>query len=340
MIKSATSLSQKFDVHVFNRNRRNEFDFRTHSLHIPFKTGFLFYLFLNVNSLLKLLFKKTDIILAVDLDTIPATYIASKLKRVPIVYDAHEYYVESPELDQRQFVKSFWARIANFFLPKIKHNYTVCQSLVDILSKQYKQKYQLIINAPRKYHLPSTTDSKEKIILYQGVLNIGRGLEEMIEALLYIEGFKFHIAGDGDIKKVLMKLTEDLTLNDRVIFLGKLNPEELKLVTNEAWLGINLLDGSNKNYFYSLANKHLDYIQHELPSLSMDFPEYRRINEEYEVSILMKDLNPKAIASSIQELNNHPEKYQKLVSNCRKAKEIYSWENQEKELISFFENIS
>ena len=76
------------------------------------------------------------------------------------------------------------------------------------------------------------------IIWYQGVLNVGRGLEHMIEAMIHLPEYRFYLAGDGDISSKLKKLVVDLNLTNRVLFLGKLSPNQLN-IENLSWEAIS-----------------------------------------------------------------------------------------------------
>ena len=72
-------------------------------------------------------------------------------------------------------------------------------------------------------------------------------------------------------------------LAKKVIFKGYVKPKELPKITAKASIGLNLLENKSLNYYYSLANKAFDYIQAEIPAIHMDFPEYRQLNQTYEV---------------------------------------------------------
>ncbi len=340
MLKTCTSLSKAYEVHIYSKGLIEHKSFLSHKIPLIIEQGFLFYAWFNFYLFFKLLFKKTDVILAVDLDSIPSAYLLSKLKNTSLVYDAHEFYVESPELDHRPFVKWFWEKIANFCLPRIKYNYTVCQSLVDILGEKYRTKYELIQNVPFKQKLVSR-DFKDRLegpILYQGVLNIGRGLEELIMAMPMIDK-ELWICGDGDISHQLKDLVSKLNLEDKVLFKGKVKPHQLKEITKVACLGINLLDGKNKNYYYSLANKHFDYMHAAVPIIGMRFPEYIRINSTYEVAVLLENLDIPNIQNNINDLLNDHKRYHLLHSNCLKSKELFSWQNEELKLLDFYKSI-
>ncbi|WP_205127803.1 hypothetical protein, partial [Okeania hirsuta] len=60
-------------------------------------------------------------------------------------------------------------------------------------------------------------------------------------------------------------LTKELDLQKQVKFLGYLDPEELRRITPQAHLGLNLLENKGLSYYYSLANKTFDYLQAGLP---------------------------------------------------------------------------
>jgi hypothetical protein len=71
----------------------------------------------------------------------------------------------------------------------------------------------------------------------------------------------------------------------------------------------------------------------------MDFEEYKRINEEYEVAVLINDLSISSVANSLHFLLNNKEVYLRLQKNCIRAREIFNWQNEEKKLIRFYEKL-
>jgi glycosyltransferase involved in cell wall biosynthesis len=115
-------------------------------------------------------------------------------------------------------------------------------------------------------------------------------------------------------------------------------PAELPALTKQAWLGLNLLENLGLSYYYSLANKAFDYIQAGLPSVQMDFPEYRALQEEFGVFCLLKTLSPDSLTLAIQQLMEHPEQYNSLQENCLEAAKVLCWEKEEKQLLALFEN--
>jgi len=328
------------------------FTFSTKRFRCFFNKGVAFYAEYNIRLFLYLLFVRFDAVCSIDLDTILAGFYAAKWRNKIQIYDAHEYFTEVPELVERPKVKAVWEKIANLTIPNISFAYTVGQGLQQIFSKRYGVDFGLIRNVPfavnetlskadldavlHKYKIPHTD---KKVILYQGALNDGRGLEEAIRAMVTIDNAILWIAGEGDLSQELRQLTSQLQLNDKVVFLGFVLPNDLKAITQLSDIGLNLLKNKGLNYYYSLANKCFDYIQAEKPALHRNFPEYQAINEAYEIGILLDDLSSASIANALTKLLNDSLFYKQLQANCRKAKTVYVWEKEAVKLIDFYDNI-
>ncbi len=304
-----------------------------------FQKGKLFYAEYNVRLFFFLLLNFFDTVCAIDLDTVLPCFLIGKIKNKTIVYDAHEYFTEVPEVVERPFTKRIWEAIADFCIPKIKYCYTVGEGLADIFSKRYNVDFQVIRNISVAKNQDFLKEKNAiKVILYQGALNVGRGLEQYIEAMQWVENAELHLAGDGDIRTHLEQLVCDFKVEKKVVFLGKLKPNELTKITQNAFLGLNLLENKGLSYYYSLANKTFDYIQAEIPALHPDFPEYQAIMTKYEIGILL-DLEPKKIADCITELLNDTQKYAHFQEECRRAKKVFTWENEEPKLIEFYKKM-
>ena len=190
-----------------------------------FNRGFLFYAEYNIRLFLFLLFSKKDILLSNDLDTLIPNFIISKLQGKKLVFDSHELFSEVPELVNKPLRKKFWQQLENYFIPKVKNCYTVCESIAAYYNKNYNTFFKVVRNCPYdkpniKSSLPINTHEK-KIILYQGAINLGRGLELMIDTMNYLDDFIFIIIGNGDILEQLQQKVIKLKLNDKVFFLGK-----------------------------------------------------------------------------------------------------------------------
>ena len=308
-----------------------------------FNKGAMFYACYNIRLFFFLLFKKADIFLSNDLDTLPANFLVSEIRNKKLVYDSHEYYTEVPELVNRPKIKRIWESIEKSILPKIKYSYTVCNSIADIYNKKYAvdmkvvrniSECELLMNA-HKVRLPEIVNDK-KIILYQGSVNTGRGTEYVIEAMQYVGNAVFIIIGDGDIKEKLQQKVSDLKLEQKVLFIGKLPLDKLYVYTKVADIGISLEENIGLNYYYALPNKLFDYIRAQVPVLVSHLPEIENIVKTYDIGCFIENHNPEHIAEKINYMLNSPEEYQKWKKNLKKASAELCWEDEEQVLKEIF----
>ncbi|MEL7121907.1 MAG: glycosyltransferase [Bacteroidota bacterium] len=347
MIRICNSLQQAgYQVLLLGRLKKNSKplvnrSFQQKRLYCFFQKGKWFYLEYNLRLTLFLLFKQADIFNAVDLDTILPNLIAAKLKRKKLVYDAHEYFTEVPEVIRRPAIKKIWERIAAFAVPKVDLAYTVGPQLAKIMGKRYDKNFEVIRNLPLQQNFPLTKPNNEsKIILYQGMLNEGRGLEQFILAMHHIENAVFWLVGSGDLMEELQRLVKKEALEEKVIFKGFVPPDQLREYTIKADLGINLLENTGLSYYYSLANKALDYIQAGLPSLQMNYPEYAHINGQYNCFVLLNELEPDDIAKCVNSLLEINETYHQISKNCLSAAKTLNWEQEQLKLFDIYKGLN
>ena len=307
-----------------------------------FNRGFLFYASYNVRLFLFLLSRKEiSLLVSNDLDTLPANFLVSRIRKKSLVYDSHEYFTEVPELIDRKFVKRFWEKLEKFLVPKVDFACTVNETLAKLYSAKYGIAFHVIRNLPDKtgpiidYHIPDHL-SGLKLILYQGSVNRDRGLEEMMELLTDLPYAALIIAGDGDVLNELKLYARELNLEDRIFFAGRLCPMKLKSLTSKVHLGISLEKKTNMNYFYALPNKLFDYIQACVPIVCSGFPEMKRILDEYEVGISVDPSDRGKLKKTIEMALNDEELRETWKRNCQVASEILSWKNEQKELIYLY----
>src|SRR5207253_931566 len=135
------------------------------------------------------------------------------------------------------------------------------------------------------------------------------------------------ICGKGDIFDELVALTKKWRIEEKIIILGYLPPSKLKQYIRNACAGCLLLENKGLSYYYSLANKFFDYMHAGIPQITIDFPEYRFINDEVNVAILIP-LKVEAIVNAATLLLVDASYYQKLVENTKVASQQYNWQRE------------
>jgi glycosyltransferase involved in cell wall biosynthesis len=315
--------------------------FKTKRFRLAFNRSFLFYLEYNLRFFFFGLFKSVDLIVANDLDTLLACSLLAKIKRVPVIYDSHEYFTESVGLQGRERVRNVWMKLEETFLPKVSKAYTVSEPIASAYKEKYGVDFKLVRNFPSVSHFPVLKNEvffpSKKVILYQGVFNPNRGLEETIKAMTFLDDeFLFVLAGYGELELVLKTLVHQLGLEKRVIFTGKLPYTEMMQYTYQAFVGIALEAPVGKSFEYSLPNKVFDYIHASLPFISLGTPEVRKIIDKDDVGVIINDNQPQTIADAIQLLADNSVRYNQLKENQRAVKHNYTWENETKVLDAVF----
>jgi len=307
-----------------------------------FNRGFLFYAEFNTRLFWTLLNEKKSLLYANDLDTLLPNFLVAKISRTPLVYDSHEYFTEVPELQNRTFVKSIWEKLEASLFPRLNNVITVNDKLAEIYSKKYNVRVTTIRNVPRLIQAESLKTVEEtvekshkeskQILIYQGALNLGRGIELMIDCMEFLPDAKLLIVGAGDITEELKLRVKDQGLGDRIHFLGRLNPKELKKLTSNASIGFSLEEDLGLNYRYALPNKIFDYIHAGIPVIVSDLPIMSKLVLETGIGEVLTERSSRALADLVREVLLKQKSYRKNL--CTAARK-FNW-NEEKKIFQKF----
>lgn len=340
-----------YDVTLVGRKQRKslplqERAYRTKRMFLLFEKGPLFYLEYQKRLFWYLIFHKVDVLVSNDLDTLLPNFLVSKLKGAELVYDSHEIFCEVPELQNNPMKKNIWKRLERWIFPRLKHVFTVNDSIAKIYSEEYKVPVKVIRNIPplanQRKLKPSTKQElgipqNKKVIVLQGAgINIDRGAEEAVDAMQYVTDAVLMIVGSGDVIALLHQMVKKLNLTEKVIFVGKVPFEKLLQYTHHADLGLTLDKDTNINYRYSLPNKLFDYIHAGVPVLASEVVEIKKIIDEYKVGDCIQSHDPKHIAEKINSILNNETQLQDWKKNCKIAAENLNWENEEKFLTQVY----
>jgi len=347
--------------------------YRTQRMRLLFIRSAFFYLEYNFRLLLRLLRLRPDAVWANDTDTLAACTLAARMLRKPLLFDAHELFTEVPELIGRPGVQAVWRWVERTCLPHVAVGYTVCQSV----AKEYRRRYGVEMhvvrnlgeggmraeggsgeNAAEMHAKPASGLTFEgeqpeiRTLLYQGAVNVGRGVREAIDALEWLPEWRLVVAGDGDVRAELQSYAASLPWGERVTFLGRVEPQALHELTRQAYLGICLLEDLGLNYRYALPNRVGDFIQAGVPLLATDFVEIRRVMEEYGTGALTeacpREKNGEEYRAYVRRLAATIEETQRLwqemtaeerEARFARARKELCWENEKKQLLAPLDTI-
>lgn len=265
---------------------------------------------------------------------------------VKIVYDPREY-VRAQNINKTN--KLIMLYLERKYIKQINKIITVGDFIADFYQKDYslEERPTVLRNIPfyykkiekNKNYLKEKLNisNKKRILLYQGALMKGRGLEKLLYILSNLpENFVLVFMGEGILKNDLKLKIKELKIEDRIFFMLVDNKELLKY-TSSADIGMCLIENICKSYYYCLPNKFFEYIQSEIPIICSDFPEMEKLINDYKIGKVSSPENIKEITKNILELIT--KKDEKIEINLKIAKMELCWENEEKKLLSLYESL-
>jgi glycosyltransferase involved in cell wall biosynthesis len=301
-----------------------------------FKKGFLFYMFFNIRLFIFLLFNKYDLLVSNDLDTLLPCFLISKLKKLPLVYDSHEYFTGVPEIQNRPFVRWVWKSIERSVFPYLKYVMTVSDSIAVQYEHEYGLRPVTVRNCSMRTgnispftHEELGINPANLLLILQGTgINIDRGGEELIEAVDLTENVSLLIVGTGDQLDYLTRKVTALQLNERIRFIPKCPWLTLMRYTRSADAGLSLDKNSNLNYKFSLPNKLFDYISAGIPVIASDLTEISGILSQYNCGVVIPEVTPEEISRAIIALRDNRGFLSEMKRNSTIASESLNWETE------------
>lgn len=290
--------------------------------------------------LFQILKNKADektVLLANDLDALWPNYVISKKLNTPLVFDSHEIFTEMPAI-QGKVSQKIWRLLERKLVPNIHYMMTESFSYAEWFQNKYKVKPIVVRNIPKKISQNIKFPVNDpKIILYQGVINQSRGIKQAILAMPYLEKVIFKIVGDGPKRTEYETLVKKKNLGDKVQFLGKLVPGELREVTKTADVGISIEENGGVSYLYSLPNKVSDYIQSRVPLVMINFPEMMRVYDQFKVGEITENHDPENLAKKIKIVLEKGRLFYQ--PELEKAAAELCWENEEPKILALFKKV-
>lgn len=299
------------------------------------KFSILFYAAFKFLLLYELFKQKADIYFAEEIYSLPYVKFRTFFGKGKVYYNSRELYAFLGGLRNRKFIQKIFTFIEKLLIHQVDLVLTTGEMDSDFLFNFYGIKNTLVIrNIPKlktpdkkiNLHEKLSISPDTRILLYQGVLIDGRGIELVIENLPKIKNAVFVILGDGVRKLKWKKYAEELNVSEKVFFLGTVPQDELINYTAAADLGICLIENISISYYHALPNKLFEYIMGGLPVVSSALPQMKQIVDQYKVGECIDIETNKNIAELINNLLNDANKLGKYKSNCVEASKELNWD--------------
>jgi glycosyltransferase involved in cell wall biosynthesis len=295
----------------------------------PLRRALVFFRFLRAALRIR-----ADVYHAHDMNTLLVAWAASRLRRVPLVYDTHEV-----ETDREGMKLRWWA---SFLERALIHraDRVICtnRTRADYTQQRYRIPPPTVLRNFPEYAEPKPSAlmhealglaPEVKIVLYQGGVQPARGLEQLLEAAPHIQGGVIVILGNGRLKPALQHRVRQMKLEGKVLFHDAVPVEELPSWTACAYIGLQILQNTCFNHYSSLSNKLLEYLMAGVPAVTSDLPEMRRVIEDTGAGLLVDAADPVQITAAVNKVLADAPLRAEMSGKAKAARRRYAWEAEE-----------
>lgn len=292
------------------------------------------------------LLQRPDVVHAHDVNTLPTAWLAARLCRARLVYDAHEI---STSREGYSSFRKIVALVERSLMPRAEATITTTTLRAKFFARAYGVARPLVLqNRPRLQRVERSQRIRDElqlveswpVILYQGGLQPGRGLAELVRLAGDVPDAYFVFIGGGSLADSLRELAESLGVSDRVRFIPTVSLADLPSYTASADIGVQPIENTCLNHYTTDSNKLFEYVQAGLPIVTSDLPEIRRVVRTWQVGVLVAPSDWASMAHALRSLVADASARQKYSQNCLAAAADLSWEAQESELLALYRGLS
>jgi glycosyltransferase involved in cell wall biosynthesis len=306
-----------------------------------------------VQSIVLLLSTPADIYHAHDAHALPACYCVARLRRKPLIFDAHELPLDEPNITRWKRLSAFAQRVLSGMLPQCTGIIASSPPTAQEMRKRYAiREVCLVRNVPVYRQVARSDrlrrylglDADVRIALYQGYLLPDRGLDRLVHVASFLEPNTVIVImgkGIGNTQVQLLSLIASEGVGERVKIIPPVPYSELLDWTASADVGLIILPLD-----YSLAvrlmlpNKLFEYIMAGLPVLASKGEAITDVIETYDIGFVVHSLTPADVGAAINALLADPAARERMRGNALIAahNELF-WEKEKKQLIHLYQTI-
>lgn len=289
---------------------------------------------------------RAHVVHAHDVNTLPTAWLAAVFSGASLVYDAHEI---STSREGYSSFRRLVAVLEKALMPRANGTITTTVARAKFFARAYGIERPVVLqNRPRhqQFFLASNRIRKElglvrpwPIILYQGGVQQGRGLERLARVAADVSDAYFVFIGGGRLDTSLRCIVVKLQLEERVRFIPTVALAELPSYTASADIGVQPIENTCLNHYTTDSNKLFEYVQAGLPVVASDLPEIRRVVRKHDLGLLVPPGDSAALSAALRELVADKSKREHYSAQARKASAALSWETQEHELVALYEKV-
>tara|TARA_B110000285_G_C15041447_1_gene572027 strand:- start:41 stop:1132 length:1092 start_codon:yes stop_codon:yes gene_type:complete len=306
------------------------------------KNRSILYFYYYIYVLVFIVLNRPNMVNIHTLEFLPVLLIA-KIFKIKVIYDPHE--LETEKANIKGFRKKLSKWIEYLLIKKVDHIFVVGENIADWYSKAYNiPRPTVLLNSPRAVHVKRANYFRDTfnlrndqiIILYQGNLGQGRGINLLLETFKKRINDKVVIVfmGYGELEIEIQSASK---LINNIFFHEAVPSDVLLNYTASADIGIALIKNTCLSYNFCMPNKLFEYAMAGLPVIVSNMTEMRDFVKTHQIGIVIMSDTAEAVSDAVDELLSFD--LNKLKQNAKNAAFKHSWEYQETKMRDVYQNL-
>ncbi len=304
-----------------------------------------------------LLRSHADIYHACEVTALPACFIAAKIRRKPLIFEAYEMPLHDVPLAEMGRLRLVFHGLLSLLLPRLIAR---CQAVIAVsppivaeIKRSYHTDRVFLVRNILPYCAPPRSDRRQeypglassaRIVLYQGYLQSDRGLDILVRAAPLLDPDIVIVMmgkGVGATQQRLESLIHELDVVDRVKIMPPVPYDELLDWTASADIGLTpLAPEQTLTMKWCLPNKVFEYIMAGLPILSAPLEAVQELITRYDVGQTLSSTHPSAVAHAINAMLSDRAARARMHENALRAARELCWENESERLIEVYRKVT
>jgi glycosyltransferase involved in cell wall biosynthesis len=291
-----------------------------------------------------------------DLETLPVALLLRRRYGGGVIYDSHEIYLEMPGPQRMGMLRRWILRRAEGLMARSADAVvTINDPIADELQRRYAIERPLVVrsypplwspepgfrsplrSAVRELGVP---DSR-RLVLYHGVFQPGRGIEQLLEAAHDVDEVAVVLLGYGSLARSLVETAQDKEWRGRLALLPAVPPEELLPWLAGADISACLIQPTSLTYLLASPNKLYQAIAAGVPLVATRFGPIGEVVERHRVGLTCDPADTGEVAAALRRLLEMPDsELADLRENARRAHRLeLNWQHEAGHLEALYERL-
>jgi len=296
---------------------------------------------------------RPSIVHGVDTDTLAVAIRVGKRTGARVIYDAGELYPDMLLANRAHVpapVLAYWRAVERRFVPQADVVVTVGEAVGGEIRRRFGVEPVVIRSVPVLEAPAGRALLRDElglaehqvVLLYQGLINYGRALTDVIDAVAQVPDIVFAIQGYGPLLDSVVAHARDVGVSDRVRYMGVAPMDMLHAYASGADIGDVVLENVSLNNFFAAPNKLYQYLMAGIPVLGSDFPEIRRIVSEGDCGELCDPGSEQSIVDALRAfVALGPSARAAMGQRARHLAETrYNWDIEKAKLLEVYERLA